>query len=85
MNDDNNGWHLDKRVSVGHIVTTAIVAVSLVFWMSRIESRTIQNAVEIAATQSRLDRIETRNQSALDDIRRALGRIEAKLDGKKDK
>jgi hypothetical protein len=43
-----SGWHVDKRVSIGHIVTTLVVAVSAVMWMSRIENKVDLNAQMIA-------------------------------------
>jgi hypothetical protein len=42
MNDNSTteligGWHLDKKLSVGHIVTTLVVAISVVIYAIRTE------------------------------------------------
>lgn len=79
------GWHVDKRVSVGHIVTTLVVAVSLVVWMGRVESRTELNATAIQALADRVERDDRRQELLVTEIKNSLIRIEAKLDQKVDK
>lgn len=45
------GWHLDKRVSVSHIITTITVAGMLMVWMFTLESRVTVNEVRIDTMQ----------------------------------
>jgi hypothetical protein len=82
---DDRGWHLDRRVSVGHIVTTLAVAVSLVIWLNDIDKR-ISVLEEIAQQHAeRFDRTEKRWEQELINVRRMLERIEDKLDRKVDR
>ena len=83
MND--YGWHLDRRVSVGHIVTTVTVAVSLIVWLNNIDRR-ISVLEEIAQQHAeRFDRTDSRWAKELVGVRRTLERIEDKLDRKVDR
>ena len=78
-------WHLDRRVSVGHIVTTLAVAVGVVLWMQRLEAGTMLNAQAAALQSVRIDRLEDRTESQFREIKESLARIEQKLDRKADK
>ena len=37
-------WHLDKTISVGHLLSTIVIAVSVFSWASAVDSRVEQNA-----------------------------------------
>ena len=39
--DNRRGWHLDKTVSVSHILTTLAIAGSVFVWASKIEQRIV--------------------------------------------
>ena len=78
-------WHLDKRVSVGHIVTTTVVAVTFIVWLNNIDKR-ISVLEEVAQQHAeRFDRNEQRWTAELANIRRLLERIDDKLDNKADR
>lgn len=34
-----DGWHLDKRVSIGHIVTTVVVISTFAVWLMRLDGQ----------------------------------------------
>ncbi len=69
-NSDGSGhWHLDRRVSVGHLLTTAVVGASAVLWLSNVESRVSLNARAIDANTQRIDRIEARQSAALAELK----------------
>lgn len=74
-----SGWHLDKRVSVGHIVTTAAVAGSLYLWMSRIETAVEVNSVNIGHNAESISRVESQNHEQYAEIIRRLERIDDRL------
>ncbi len=81
----DRSWHLDRRVSVGHIVTTLAVAVSLVVWLNDIDKR-ISVLEEIAQQHAeRFDRTDKRWEQELINLRRMLERIEDKIDRKADR
>lgn len=72
LNDDR--WHIKKEVSVGHLLTTAAIAISMMLWARSIEIRL--TALEIAKEY---------NSSAFRRIEKSLNRIEDKIDRKADK
>lgn len=81
----NGRWYLDRRVSVGHIVTTLVVAVGVVLWLQRLETSTVLNAQSLAHQSVRVDRLDDRTERQFRDIKAALTRIEEKLDRKADR
>ena len=78
MNDDN-GWHLDKRISISHIVATVSATVVVLVWLFAIQERVSVNEVKTAQNTQRVDRLETRIISQYDEITRKLERIEDRL------
>lgn len=62
-------WHLDRRVSVGHLLTTAVVGASALLWLSDVDNRVSLNAQAITASGQRLDRIEARQTAALTELK----------------
>jgi hypothetical protein len=68
-------WHLDRRVSVGHIVTTILVAVSAAVWMMRLESHVLLNEQAILAQSARIDWIEQAVKEDQVEIKSTLRRI----------
>jgi len=67
--DDAGRWHLDKRVSVGHLLTTAVVGASVVLWLSNVENRVTLNARSIDANVQRIDRADARQTAALAELK----------------
>lgn len=67
--DERSRWHLDRRVSIGHLLTTAAVGVSAVLWLSDVEKRVSLNAQSVAAATLRVERIETRRAAALTELK----------------
>ena len=86
-NDEKPGlfdgqWHIDKRISVGHIITTLTVTGTIMLWMLQLESR-------VKVAEVRLDQMEmTQTQNRVDrntqytEIIRRLERLDQKIDGK---
>ena len=72
--DQNGKWHLDKRVSVGHVFTTLSLVVMFIVYMSKMDVRISVNEANIAHASNQFSKIEM-----------ALVRIEDKLDKKEDK
>ena len=82
---NGTGWHLDRRISVGHLVTTLVAALGAVVWIQRLEANLMLEAQATAVQSLRIDRLEQRTEGQLREIRAALARIEQKLDRKADK
>lgn len=89
-------WHLDRRVSIGHLLTTAVVGVSAVLWLSDVEKRVSLNAQMIELAAQRIERVEARQATALGelkleirdgfaamrvDLRALAGRVDRRRDG----
>jgi predicted secreted protein len=72
---NGNRWHLDRRVSVGHIVTTLVVAVSAAIWMLRLESNVLLNEQAILSQAERIDWVERAVKEDQKDIKTTLRRI----------
>jgi len=86
-------WHLDKRVPIGLIAAILMQTIALGFWMGSLDSRisSIEGnrytasegavvAERINNNERNIDRLETRTLKALDEIKRTLLSIEARLD-----
>ena len=73
---DSSNWHLDKRINIGHVLTTLALAVSVVVWMLRMESRVEVNATQIANNTLSIDRVEHSVDAGYREIIRRLERIE---------
>lgn len=73
-------WHLDKRVSVGHILTTLSVAVGVIYYAATLETRLAELAGADKVHDAKIEAIvqaQTRGQEMLT---RRLDRMEGKLD-----
>lgn len=73
-------WHLDKTISVGHLISTITIAVSVFAWAMALEKRVEQHATQIEV----LKESHALNRSRIDGMRGELKqdylRIEDKLD-----
>ena len=73
-------FHIDRSVSVGHIVTTLALIGSLVVFALRTETKIEINAARIEATEKRIDRETLRTASEIEAIRASQIRMEDKID-----
>lgn len=74
------GWHLDKRISLGHLVTTATVTVALLTWMFALENRVTVNEVKIGAVEKSYEKAVQDQGSQYIEIIRRLERLDQKID-----
>ena len=44
---EDSGWHLQKSFSLGHLVTTIVVLISLIMWTVNLQNATKKNALAI--------------------------------------
>jgi len=73
-------WHLDRRVSVGHLVTTLTVLIAMVLWGARLETR-IALTEQDTARQARIDaRQDAESQRTREEIRAELKSLNSKID-----
>jgi len=76
----DNGWHIDKRVQVGHLVTTIVVAVSAVIYVQRLEQAQAVAMAEIAHLRNSDAAQDARWMREIAALQQRLDRIESKLD-----
>lgn len=74
------GWHLDKRVSVGHLVTTLSVAAAVAIFFATMDKRIEENRIHIGTNKENIHRIENTLAGQNTEILRQLERIDGKFD-----
>lgn len=81
---ESEGWHVDKRVSVSHLLATATLAAGLVQWGTAIDSRVALLETRLQAesvAQAKTDESQDRQrEAAVQAVASRLDRIEDKLD-----
>ena len=75
MKTTDNNWHLSKSVSIGHIVTTALVLLSIVVYLGDIERNVSVNTVEIDNIKDSRDRNRARYDTMFERIEDKLDRL----------
>lgn len=75
-----DGWHLKKEIQFGHIVTTLTVAISALFYVTKLEQRIALVEQQMIAQHDRDARQDAASAEALDLIRRQLEKMDSKLD-----
>ena len=73
-------WHIDKSISVGHMVTTLALVGMLVATWSQMNTRIETQGVQIEAIDKRIDRENVRQAEEMRQIRQSLNRIEDRLE-----
>ena len=85
QHERTGNWHLDKTLSLSHILTTLLMAGSIFYWANAMDKR----VTVIETNSSHYDKDATAQAAAVRDniseIKNALVRIEVKLDSKADK
>jgi hypothetical protein len=79
IEERNNRWHLDKRVSVGHLITTIAMISAAALWLLRLEGRI--DLVDLRDTQmnKRIEQVATDRALRDAEIIRKLERIQDTL------
>ncbi len=78
--NDYHQWHLDKTVSIGHIISTVAIALSVFSWALVMDKRIEKNAQSIEFLAQNHERLEQRVDATRNEIRQDLRAINAKLD-----
>lgn len=63
MISDRREWHLEKNVSVGHIITTLTVVVAGVLYLAGVEKRVEMNSSELRHHTENIIRVEAAQKS----------------------
>ena len=75
----NNKWHLDKRVSVGHLITTTAMVCAAALWLLRLEGRIDLVDLRDVQLAERLEQIDLQRIQRDTEIIRRLERIQDTL------
>lgn len=78
-------WHLEKSISVGHIITTLTVAFSALVWASHTDTRITVVENEVIAAKLRDEKIELYVKESVGRIEASVIRIEVVLREKADR
>ena len=78
-------WHLDKTISISHLLATGSVTIGLITWGMSMATRVSVLEAEIAHSQANDARIESQLKESVGRIEAAVIRIEAALREKQDK
>lgn len=87
----DGSWHLDKRVSWGHIATTVAMIISVVIWSLQLHARAEVNALRIDQMEKNVERLRNETQAQYGVLRhdgqtqyseiiRRLERLDQKID-----
>lgn len=80
QNREDNRWHVSKTINLGHIVTTAVMFVSVMWFFFQQDSRISQVELNIKHIQEVRATDQIRTDKKFDEIRAYMLRIESKLD-----
>lgn len=73
--DDRRGWHVDKTVSISHVLTTATILFAGMWYLVDQDKRISANTQSITHNANAITQQESRNSKALSDIKSSLDRI----------
>lgn len=77
---ERRNWHLDKTISVGHLLSTVVIAASVFAWASAVDRRVEQNTQSIDYIKLQQNQEAKRLSKLRDDVQEMINRIEKRLD-----
>lgn len=77
---NGSGWHVEKTVSVGHIITTLSIGVSVIWWASTVETRIAVNTQKIAASEAMIKRQDDSVGVIRQEMRADFDKLNNKID-----
>lgn len=69
------GWHVDKTVSISHVLTTVTILFAGIWYMVDQDKRIAANTQSIKHNVEAIKSQESRTNKSLDDINRKLDRL----------
>jgi len=79
-NVSRQGWHLERSVSISHIISTLILAGAVASWAMAADTRIEVNKSEIGHSEQRLERVEQRLSGSYKQILEELKDLRARID-----
>jgi len=75
-----HGWHLDKRVSVGHLATTLVVVATFVIWLMNMNGEIQLVKKDVSRNAYEMAEIKLADQRHERDAAAALAGMEGRMD-----
>jgi len=73
--DTSTGWHLKKEIQLSHLITTITVAISALFYVTKLEQRIAVIEAQMADQRQVMTDAVTRIQSSLDKLDSKFDRL----------
>ena len=85
IKDQRREWHLEKSVSIGHLVTTGMAVIALALAWAEMNARIEYNAIENGHQSKAIQRLEEKQEKQTDEIKQEIQqlRIEQRTDSGK--
>ena len=80
MEEQKNGWHMRKSLSVSHLLSTIAIAVGFFTYVTGIEQETVVNKMELKSLSERMDRTDERHSEQFSEIKDMLKSLTIKID-----
>jgi hypothetical protein len=80
-----SNWHLDKTLSLSHILTTILMAGSIFYWANAMDKRVTVIETNSTHYDKDINAQAVAVRESISEIKSSLIRIEIKLDNKVDK
>jgi len=71
----SQGWHVDKTVSISHVLTTITILIAGLWYMADQDKRIAANTQSIEHNIDSIKQQESRTSKSLDDIHRKLDKL----------
>jgi hypothetical protein len=78
--DDGRSWHLDKRVNVGHMLTTFGLFGALLVSLNDLQDQVLRNTSDFEHQREIIARVELVSAQRGNAIQAQLDRIDSKID-----
>lgn len=73
-------WHLSKSINIGHLITTAMVVISVFAYINSFDKRLTENELEVTHIKEVAKANLTRNDEKYRELKSDLKEINRKLD-----
>tara|TARA_R110002124_G_scaffold46629_11_gene139721 strand:+ start:550 stop:849 length:300 start_codon:yes stop_codon:yes gene_type:complete len=78
--NEKRGWHLDKTVSISHLLTTLLIVISAITWAMGVDKRISQTEITVKYLSGRQSESSQKVEDLRKEIKYDLRDISKKLD-----
>jgi Uri superfamily endonuclease len=73
MENNKQHWHLDKKLNIGHLLTTITMVIGMFVYLNNIEQKVAENTSQVAFNKERIEKTDA-------NVEKAVNKIEANLE-----